>query len=94
MLIDVDLYRPSKAVLVNSQPHWAPFAHVMVDDVRDGTQFDGAHQAYVEFCNEQHYPLRMIGTKAGVLVADQHSGAAAPPLADVSLAGATGMPSG
>jgi hypothetical protein len=92
MLIDVDLYRPTKAVLVNSQPHWAPFAHVMVDDVKDGTQFDGAHQAYTEFCNEQHYPPRMIGTKAGVLVADQHAGDTAPPLADVSLLATTSLP--
>ncbi len=88
MLIDVDLYQPSKATLVNAQPYWSPFARVMVDDVKDGTPFAGAHQAYVEFCDEQNYPLRMVGTKGGIVIADEHAVEAAPPLADVALAAA------
>ncbi len=71
MLIDVDLYRPTKAVLANSQPHGSPFARVMVDDVKTGTVYDGAEQAYAEFCKERGFPLRPVGGKAGVIVAGE-----------------------
>jgi hypothetical protein len=38
----------------------------MVDDVNDDDLFDGAKQAYVEFCNEQGAVIRAVGSKAGV----------------------------
>ena len=71
MLIDVDLYKPTMAVLTNSQPYWAPFARIMVDDVKSGTVYDGANQAYSEFCGDRNLPLRTVGNKAGVIVSDE-----------------------
>jgi len=67
LLLDVDLYRPTKAVLTASRPHWSSWAHVLVDDVKPDDIFDGAHQAYVEFCEEQRLPIRLVGGKAGVV---------------------------
>lgn len=66
MLLDVDLYIPTLAVLRNSMSRWAGNYRVMVDDVRPGGSWDGAHQAYYEFAEEAKLATRTIGGKGGI----------------------------
>jgi len=73
LLVDVDLYKPSKAVLAASQAFWSHVARVMVYDMRSDTAFDGAHQAYMEFCAERRYSPRLVGTKSGVILPSEQT---------------------
>jgi hypothetical protein len=66
MLLDVDLFLPTKAVLERSKSRWSPDARVMVDDVRPGGVYDGAHDAYHEFCRAQGLPASVIAGRAGI----------------------------
>jgi O-methyltransferase len=68
MLLDVDLYVPTRAALAQSFDRWSRRAHIMVDDVAPGTSYDGAHDAYLEFCTEKSFAPTKIGTKGGVIV--------------------------
>jgi macrocin-O-methyltransferase TylF-like protien len=68
MLLDVDLYLPTKAVLANSFDHWSKWAHVMLDDVCPGGDYDGAMEAYRDFCEAKGFPELKIGNKGGIFV--------------------------
>jgi hypothetical protein len=68
MLLDVDLYAPTKAVLENSIEHWSKSARIMIDDISPGGDYDGAFQAYHEFCESTGLPEMRIGKKGGVIV--------------------------
>ena len=65
--LDVDLYVPTKAVLENLRPHLAPNAVVVVDDVQDNNQWDGAYQAFMEYVDEQGLDHRIAGNKCGII---------------------------
>lgn len=69
MLLDVDLYVPTLNVLRNSLPHMNSPAYVMVDDCMDSNIYDGALQAYREFCQERGIGMRVVGTKGGIIEA-------------------------
>jgi O-methyltransferase len=68
MLLDVDLYMPTKAVLENSHARWSRQARVMIDDCAKGGGYDGAYQAYIEFCATRQLPALIVGNKGGVIV--------------------------
>ena len=66
-LLDVDLYLPTKNVLRNIIPFMATDAVIVVDDVLDDTQWDGAYQAFIEFVNETKLKYRLVGNKCGII---------------------------
>lgn len=75
MLLDVDLYLPTLAVLRNSRSRWSRNHRVMVDDVKQGGSWDGAHQAYHEFAGEAQLATQAIGGKGGVFAGTQEGAA-------------------
>jgi len=66
MLVDVDLFLPTKAVLERSASRWAAGARIMVDNVKPDRDFDGAHQAYHEFCRARGLSASLVGDRSGV----------------------------
>jgi O-methyltransferase len=69
MLLDVDLYAPTKAALENSISRWSADARIMVDDVASDHIYDGAGSAYREFCAAHGFVPTMVGAKGGVVLA-------------------------
>jgi O-methyltransferase len=67
-LVDVDLYRPVRASLEQLLPNMACGGMVMVDDcdARD-ERWDGAHQAYMEFCTERSIRPEFLCRKFGII---------------------------
>jgi O-methyltransferase len=67
-LLDADLYRPMSAALAGLWPHLSPGGIIVCDDCNpDANKWDGARQAYEEFCAETGTPLGVIETKLGVI---------------------------
>ncbi len=66
VLLDIDLYAPTKAVLSAIAPHMNERSFIMVDDCRSGL-YDGSDQAYSEYITETGRARIMVGTKAGVI---------------------------
>ncbi len=66
-LLDVDLYLPTKKTLYKLYDVLAPGGVILVDDVRNNCNYDGAYQAYMEFCSEKTILPEIIGNKCGVL---------------------------
>ena len=66
MLLDVDLYLPTKAVLAHVVKHLNGRAGIMVDDCQPNSLWDGSDQAYNEFLQAQGRSRVIIGTKGGV----------------------------
>jgi O-methyltransferase len=67
MLLDVDLYQPTKTALSASFSRWSKSARVMLDDCQPGTIYDGASVAYQEFCFERGFAPTIVGSKGGVI---------------------------
>lgn len=66
-LLDVDLYRPTRKALPELYRALSPGGFILVDDCdKDNERWDGADQAYREFCGEQGLPVR-IECKIGIL---------------------------
>ena len=65
--LDVDLYLPTKNTLNNIWPHMAENSTIIVDDVVDNNQWDGAYQAFMEFVNENKLNYYLVGNKCGVI---------------------------
>jgi len=65
--LDVDLYVPTKRTLPKLYEALVQGGVILVDDVRDNHVYDGAYQAYVEFCRELGVAPRIIGSKCGVI---------------------------
>lgn len=66
-LLDVDLYHPTSRALPRLYDALAPGGVVLVDDVAPSQRFDGAHQAYLEFCAAVGAAPETVGTKGGIL---------------------------
>jgi O-methyltransferase len=66
-LVDVDLYQPVKVALGKVIPLVSAGGIVVVDDVIDHGDFDGAGQAYREFVSERGTPAEVVLQKLGVL---------------------------
>jgi len=67
VLLDVDLYRPTKAALEKLWPQLSPGGVIVVDDCHAGHVYDGSRQALEEFCAAQGLRFEVVETKLGVL---------------------------
>ncbi len=65
--LDVDLYLPIKRTLPKIYEHVCKGGVIFVDDVKDNTQYDGAYQAYMEFCDEMKLAPAILGNKCGII---------------------------
>ena len=65
-LVDVDLYRSVLATLERIHPHLADDGVLVVDDCAPGV-FEGADEAYREFCDVHGLPVRVEHGKLGVI---------------------------
>lgn len=66
-LLDVDLYLPTKAALPAIYAQLTPGGVLLVDDVAPNSVWDGAYQAYHEFCDEMGLRPEVVGNKGGLL---------------------------
>ena len=66
-LLDVDLYLPTKKALTKLYEATIKGGVIVVDDVKDNDTYDGAYQAYVEFCEEKNIKPNIIGNKCGII---------------------------
>jgi predicted O-methyltransferase YrrM len=67
-LLDVDLYRPMSAALSGLWAQLSPGGIIVCDDCNPGdNKWDGARQAYEEFCAANGVSLEVIETKLGVI---------------------------
>jgi hypothetical protein len=66
-LLDADLYLPTKRAIVTIYDALEPGGIMMVDDVTNGTVYDGAAAAYFEFCKSRNIQPRVLADKAGML---------------------------
>lgn len=67
-LVDVDLYRPVLHSLELIYPHLVPGGLIVVDDVNPKQPFyDGAHQAYMDFCAAHGITPTMLSTKTALV---------------------------
>jgi hypothetical protein len=65
--LDVDLYLPTKKALSKIYDATIEGGVIIVDDVKDGVTYDGAYQAYTEFCTENNIQPKFIGSKCGII---------------------------
>ena len=68
LLADVDLYLPTKIILEKFYPKLTSGGMILVDDVKEDNCWDGAHEAYHEFCHTNMIKPRLLGRKSGVLL--------------------------
>ena len=65
--LDVDLYLPTIKTLNNIWNFMAEDSVIIVDDVKDNNEWDGAFQAFMEFVNGKKLNYYIVGTKCGVI---------------------------
>lgn len=65
--LDVDLYLPTKNALPKIYDATISGGVILIDDVLNNTTYDGAYQAYMEFCDEYNLPKKVIGNKCGFI---------------------------
>jgi hypothetical protein len=65
--LDVDLYLPTKNALQKLYASVVAGGTIVVDDVVNNATYDGAYQAYVEFCEARKISPKIIGNKCGVI---------------------------
>ncbi len=65
--LDVDLYLPTQKTLPKLFSALVPGGVILVDDVLQGTDYDGAYQAYMEFCETIRQAPEVIGNKCGII---------------------------
>jgi Methyltransferase domain len=65
--LDVDLYLPTKAALPLIWEQLQVGGVIVVDDVQDKSVYDGAYQAYIEFCSAHNLTPQVIGNRCGIL---------------------------
>ena len=67
LLLDVDLYRPTKSVLDRLTTFMVRGGIVMVDDVRDNHIWDGSYKAFMEFVENSNCTHKKFGNKGGLI---------------------------
>lgn len=67
VLLDIDLYAPTKAIMDAVWPHLRPGGGIVVDDCLAGTPWDGSLQAYEEFIAVHGLPFERAGQKGAVI---------------------------
>jgi hypothetical protein len=65
--LDVDLYLATRSALKQIYARLSEGGVVLVDDVMKPSRWDGAYQAYEEFCAESRLPFQLIGNKMGII---------------------------
>jgi predicted O-methyltransferase YrrM len=65
--LDVDLYLATKAALGHIYANLVDGGVILVDDVMQPSRWDGAYQAYCEFCDEVGLPFQQVGSKMGII---------------------------
>ena len=78
LLLDVDLYRPTRDTLELVWPLVVPGGGVVVDDCIEPHWADGALQAYREFTEAHDLPFRRVGGRGGLLKKEKPPVAATP----------------
>lgn len=66
-LIDVDLYRPTLVALERLFPLLIPGGVIVLDDIAQGSQYDGASEAFHEFVSRTDCEFQIIPPKTGVI---------------------------
>jgi len=66
-LLDVDLYIPTIKTLRKVYDNTIDGGVIIVDDVKDNVRYDGAYQAYMEFCAELNIEPKIVGNKCGLI---------------------------
>jgi O-methyltransferase len=68
-LVDLDLYRPVKESLKRIIPHMAKGGVIVVDDCDQVTEprWDGAYEAFLEFCRERSITPEIVCGKLGII---------------------------
>ena len=67
VLIDVDLYLPTRAALEKLWPLLSPGGVIVVDDCHADHVYDGSRQALEEFCAARGLTFEVVELKLGVL---------------------------
>jgi Macrocin-O-methyltransferase (TylF) len=65
--LDVDLYLPTINALPNLYHSIVSGGVILIDDVMDNSIYDGAFQAYMEFCKRIDIEPIVIGNRCGVI---------------------------
>jgi predicted O-methyltransferase YrrM len=63
----VDLYQPTKKTLPKIFDQLVDGGVILLDDVAEGGAYDGANQAYIEFCADRNLPTETFGNKGGAI---------------------------
>jgi O-methyltransferase len=66
-LVDVDLYRPVRAVLEEIYELMSPGGAIVTDDCREGGPWGGAYEAFIEFSKARSLDIRITDDKLGVI---------------------------
>ena len=67
VFLDVDLYLPTIKALRRIFSLLEEDGVIIVDDVMENNTWDGAYQAYMEFCKELNITPEIIGNKSGII---------------------------
>ncbi|MDU9048396.1 MAG: TylF/MycF/NovP-related O-methyltransferase [Candidatus Electrothrix sp. Rat3] len=66
-LFDVDLYHPTITALPQLYQQLSPGGILIIDDCIPDNRFDGAYQAYEEFCATNNFTSEIVEEKLGVI---------------------------
>jgi predicted O-methyltransferase YrrM len=67
VLLDIDLYQPTIAILEAIYPRLVPGGGIVLDDCLADTPWDGSLQAYEEFIQRHGLPFERVGHKGAVV---------------------------
>jgi O-methyltransferase len=67
VLLDIDLYQPTIAILEAVYPRLVTGGGIVLDDCVAGTPWDGSLQAYDEFIDAHDLPFERVGHKGAVI---------------------------
>ena len=68
VLLDIDLYQPTKRILERLWDHMAVPGFICVDDCKGETEWDGSLEAYLEFMSVKGLQPEVVGGKGGIIV--------------------------
>lgn len=67
VLLDIDLYQPTRVCLERIWDHLVPGGGVVLDDCLENTPWDGSLQAYREFIAHHDLPFVRVGEKGALI---------------------------
>jgi O-methyltransferase len=67
VLIDVDLYRPVLAALKAIYGLVSPGGTIVIDDCKQGGEWSGAYEAFIEFAKENDLAAEVVHGKLGII---------------------------